>query len=623
MRSYLIVLVILALLSPAARAPDAVSGKPYEYEVLLKFGANRLLTPTYCRQLSDELRDGLQSAFGPLAHVRVQDVNADPAAKANWIDPATVDWPDRLGPGKRHFVAIDYVREYSIRARQHDGATGQASPLVRHATTADHRFVGRQILRFINEDFGAVGTVSRKEDPKVWLQLQGGGIPSADMARWVPTGSVFALVELRGDGASAQPIPATYLRTTAVPANGQVECELFTRYESPLRFWPQVTYRAIRLGTTASRVKLRVTDPHGLAQGSLDIRVSAPDAVAKDTALDRGTLRDGRFETRTTYQGLAIVRISGGTVTTIPVPILDDRLVEISYKSRPEEEIKDAVLADVRRETRALHDIILRLTAQRNQLAKVIGDSTKHRETLEQVQTWLERLEDEQKLHAAEVSRLRTETRKVNADVGSALTDCEQALVVLRGARNRLQDIETSLKADRARAESPDVQDRRDAVAVLMERVKLHKEAAEYQEAIETYEQIITQTGEREDIRKQLTELKEAWKLKGPEHEEARRFAYNVWPKMVTFGDLRAKLPEARQKFELCKKYGDRLTTHKLHIEATVLATKILLDEAENIKTSEGDETQLLLTQVQNTKKDLETLIKDMTEFIGGGNDKK
>jgi tetratricopeptide (TPR) repeat protein len=301
------------------------------------------------------------------------------------------------------------------------------------------------------------------------------------------------------------------------------------------------------------------------------------------------------------------------------VPILDDRPVEITVNAKAEDEAKDTVLADVRRESRALHDIILRLTAQRKELARLLSDEKKNREALEQVQTWLERLDDEQKLHAKEVSRLRAETQRVNAGVGSALTDCDHALVVLRGARDRLQELEQSLKADRERTEAPDVQEKRDAVAVLMQKVKLHKEAAEYEEAIATYRQILDKTGEREDIRKLLTELEEAWKPKSPDHEEARRFAYHVWPKIATFEDLRSKLPEARQKFEVCKKHGDRLTTHKLHIEATGVATKILLEEAENIKKSEGDEAPLLLNQLQKVKQDLESLIKDLQGFLDAG----
>jgi hypothetical protein len=182
-----------------------------------------------------------------------------------------------------------------------------------------------------------------------------------------------------------------------------------------------------------------------------------------------------------------------------------------------------------------------------------------------------------------------------------------------------LLDLEKSLKADRERAESPDIQDKRDAVSVLMQRVKLQKEAAEYDEAIETYDQIMNQTGEREDIRKLRDDLKEAWKLKGPEHAEARRFAYNVWPKIATYEDLKAKLPEARQKFEVCKRVGDRLTTHKLHIEATGVALKILLEEADNIKKIEGEEASLFLNQLQKVKQELETLIKDMQTFIDVG----
>jgi len=91
MRSCPTTLLVLASATPALAAAAAAAGKPYEYQVLLKFGSLRLLTPTFCRQLADELRDALQSAFGPLAHVQRLDANADPAAKTAWIDPATAE----------------------------------------------------------------------------------------------------------------------------------------------------------------------------------------------------------------------------------------------------------------------------------------------------------------------------------------------------------------------------------------------------------------------------------------------------------------------------------------------------------------------------------------------------
>src|SRR5436189_181165 len=87
-------------------------------------------------------------------------------------------------------------------AHSADGATGLAGPVLRQARTADRRFVGRQILRFLHEDFGVVGTVEEVKDSRVRLQLQGGAVPTADIGRWVPAGSVFALVWLRGDGST-------------------------------------------------------------------------------------------------------------------------------------------------------------------------------------------------------------------------------------------------------------------------------------------------------------------------------------------------------------------------------------------------------------------------------------
>src|SRR5439155_23043158 len=112
--------------SPAAD----VDTKPYDYRVILRVGRHRLLTQTFREQLRTELQDGLQAAFGPLAEVDVQD------ADATWLDPATLDRHSETGPAKRHFVEITYADgRYVVRARQHDGETGLASPGLREART--------------------------------------------------------------------------------------------------------------------------------------------------------------------------------------------------------------------------------------------------------------------------------------------------------------------------------------------------------------------------------------------------------------------------------------------------------------------------------------------------------
>jgi len=253
---------------------------------------------------------------------------------------------------------------------------------------------------------------------------------------------------------------------------------------------------------------------------------------------------------------------------------------------------------DARRERRALHHIVLRLVEQNRQLRALLTETT-NREALEHLQIGLERLDDEHKLHAAEVSRLRAAGQKLNADLGPILKECDESLANVRGVRDRLQELERQLKADRERVEGSDALGKRDAVSALIEKAKLHLAEAEYDQAIETYRQIMNETGERADIRKKLEELEEAWKPKGPEHEGARRFAYSVWPKIVNFEDVRTQLPEARQQFEVCKSQGDRLTTKKLYLVATRQATTILLDEFENVKKSDSDVLPLMNRQLE------------------------
>ena len=71
------------------------------------------------------------------------------------------------------------------------------------------------------------------------------------------------------------------------------------------------------------------------------------------------------------------------------------------------------------------------------------------------------------------------------------------------------------------------------------------------------------------------------------------------------------------------KSLGDRLTTHKLYLEATGLATKILSEEFESAQKAESDERPLLLKQVGDAREKLQSLIKDMQAFLDGGNSGK
>src|SRR3954452_5901917 len=62
----------LLLLAPSARAAlDPELKTPYQLQVVLDVAEHRSLTPTFRRQLADELRDHRRLTYGALARVEV------------------------------------------------------------------------------------------------------------------------------------------------------------------------------------------------------------------------------------------------------------------------------------------------------------------------------------------------------------------------------------------------------------------------------------------------------------------------------------------------------------------------------------------------------------------------
>src|SRR5262249_19704745 len=180
-------------------APDSGANKPYQLRVVLGIAEQRLLTDVFKEQVERELRDGLQAALGDLATVEV--VREHPRLKdveANGLQ-ALEAWQDVDGI-KTHFVLIDYVNgQYEIQARQHDGYTGQTSPMVRTERLPDpggRQFVARAATLLVGQDLGILGTVTGSTGSQTaQVTLKGSSLGVA-LDRWVKKGDVFALVQI-------------------------------------------------------------------------------------------------------------------------------------------------------------------------------------------------------------------------------------------------------------------------------------------------------------------------------------------------------------------------------------------------------------------------------------------
>ncbi len=377
--------------SATGTAADAETTKPYDYRIILRIAPHRLLTTAFRRQLRDHLQDGVQAALGPLAQVSVVDAGSSP--QDGWIDLATLDGRSETGPAKRHFVDVSFADgRYVVRARQFDGSTGLASPVVRDARTPDRAFVGRLIEGFVDQDFGPVGVVVDydKSAERATLELRRGRAAPAEVARMVPTGSVFALARIEGSPPRGRPVEAAYLVTLAEPADGRCECRVVSRYAGQLADWSAVTHRALKLGTGQGPVRLRLLDKDGLPPAGLQIQISA-DGFRTDMVLDQGAARDGVFESGHTYDRMAYVLVTSGSlrVAQVPVPVIDDRVTTCRVTAAAGGEARQQLELDVGNVCQRLLDIRRRLLAQHGRLKK-LTEAQNHADALLEISRGLD-----------------------------------------------------------------------------------------------------------------------------------------------------------------------------------------------------------------------------------------
>jgi hypothetical protein len=610
------------VLSNCVRGDNAETSNPYDYQVILRFAPHRLLTPTFCRQLRDEVEDSVQAALGSLARVDVLEANVSP--RAAWLDLASLDTHSEAGLAKRHFVEVSYADgQYVVRARQHDGATGLASPVVREARTADRAFVARLVTRFIDQDFGPVGTVVGfdKSTDRATLSLRGGNLAQAELARLVPVGSVFALARVEGSPPRGRPVESAYLVTSSPLTDGQCECKFVYRYQDQLANWSAVNYRALKLGTSRGQARLRFVDRDGLPPAGLQLRISPDGFRPSDPIRDQGALRNGAFDTAHGYDGLAFVAVASGDqkVAQIPVPVIDNRVTTCKVTPAAGGEDRQRLEFDVRNVHQRVRDILRRLDEQYRKLTKD-ADIKNHAEALADVTRSLDILDRELGSLSTEISRMREEASRVESNVGPAIDQCD---VYVRQIRKRKEFLEISQgELQKAIDDEKKQEPERDNFLDLKRRARAQQKVADFDEALKTYDEMLNRFGEREDIRKLRDDLEKKWKLKNDAQRQARAFAYDVWPTVRSVDDVQTNLPKAREALKTLKGVGDRLTALKLLL-ATTTAGEILAKAAEEIANGESDSDKLNQRRIQQINDELQSFVKDLDEFVRSDDEKK
>jgi hypothetical protein len=578
----------LCLCGESSAALDPGAKTPYQLTVVLHFADHRLLTDAFRDRVERELRDGLQASFGALVNVDVTREHSNLAEVLQTGLRSLDGWHER-GPTKTHFVLIDYAgAQYEIQARQYDGATGLASPVVRRDRTPDREFVPKAAALLVEQDFGLAGVfdswpaandATPGEDHPVALSLQGAGL-GVPLDRWIKKGDVFSVVAMPpGDAAPGRSVLGALLVVDSPPTERDASCvcRVFRRFDRPSGAGAG-GYRCVKLGTVTAPLRLRLfqalpdggTGPlkdtlrvqvrrHGFSDDAGMIAKEAEDD-AVDTTGDKG----GPFE------NVAFVSVYAGgdrPKARIPLPLLDEQPVVLAVNVAKDD---DTLHAFKVRDWEA--DVTAAWQAQ-NQLFREVSDwagkPEKRAEAMKAIQDGVKRSRDD-------FDRLIHERQELDKVAKLNSPAAEEYLHQLDKGTTELKEFFDKLAKIAAEENDPQ---KRKWLAEAEEGKRLEADL-EIDKALAVYRQAIADGDADPNLKDYVDKLTNQWKPKSEAHRKARAFVYEVWPTLDDAG-LKTNLDEAKSAVEVCKEAKDLITLRKFRKATDAQAARMKQELAE------------------------------------------
>jgi hypothetical protein len=561
----------LLLALPSAAHAQSELNKPYELHIVVHVAQNRLLTDVFRERIERELRDGFQAGLGDMGHVTVTHKHprlADVLARG--LKQSLDDWKDRSGI-KTHFVLIDFSGvHYEIQARQYDGTTGRASPVVRRSRTRDRDFVAKETALLLKQDFGILGTVRTAPDEqggKARVELRGGEL--GNLARWVQKGDVFALAP--PDGGSPLALNWSLLQVEEPPAeaarDGMCVCRFFHRYRVP----SIIGYHCIKLGTVRTALRLRWGQemPSGDLR-PLDDRVTLYVDIRhhgfqgeEATRLPKSTIR-GVLETvgdgdKGIFTNVAFVSVTSGVADPkpqIPIALVDDQPIVIGVNAS-----QDAKMFFNLRKKGWQEEVGESLLVQRNLFERLGGPASKNKpreQIIQEAESGLKRSRKDREDLAREKKALLEDARKNKVQLDTTRED--KRLEAIAEGERALEEFIAEQKKIEEKENDPRLKKWRSEVA----QAKLLEKDLEFDKAIAIYERIQKEGFDDAGLTKHLEEVRKIWPPPAnDEHKEARAFIFRVWPTLDT-DHLAENVPTARKALQTCEKAGDFVSIRKL-----------------------------------------------------------
>ena len=592
-----VVLVFASLgVAPAAAAtPDPEANVPYTWRVVVQTRPHPLLTPAFRDALRRDLVAALPPALGPLGTVEVVDLAATPRDRWEplWVQfddagfPA-LDAPRDLTGVKTHFLRVE-VRDgvYHLAARQHDGFSGLASPVVRRQSTRAPELVGRTAGLMLDRDFGLAGTVepAAGNPGEARVVFRGGGLGPLD--RFVKVGDVFAVSRVSRTTRPAPPpvrtatgkvvapppgsVPPaalvaearefTYLRVAEAPAGGAARCVVLTNRAVGLPAAPgSLGYRCLKITTVAAPVAVRLANEDGAAAATPVASVRATEAGFDAAADPRDFLdfRDGLYRTPRPLSGVACVTVSLGATreARFPVPVFGPDPVTLRFA------------VDAKAEARAVFERAVLAVSARAADARVgqatcfvavsrLIEARKNADALARARAGFDAADTADKTLLDEVKDLKARAVE-SPGAAELLTAVEQQLAALRTSNAQLAARVKDLDAVVAKESDPAALARDVQAQAVNARISLLLANGEIDEALTAYDQLATLLPESTDVKPRRDKLAAEWKPKDADHAKAREYLLATWPTLATAADIKDSLPHLRTAVDTCKKAGDK-----------------------------------------------------------------
>ncbi len=606
---FLVVVGCVVLAGRVRGALDPEVSKPYTLQVVLSMSKHRLLTEVFRDQVERQLRDGLQAAAGDL--VKVEVVRTHPRLKevrTQGLDETLKNWKELTGI-KTHFILIDYVDgQYQVQARQHDGLTGQASPVVRKERTSDRQFVARLATLLIDRDFGVVGTIKDASDPKN-LKIQIKGSKLGGVERWLHKGEVFLIIPIRLGQKQALAVPDAYLQLGDKDANeeGTWNVELHNRYKAPLSMANIQGFRCLKIATKHGPLQLRFVQ-RGAPVANLGVEVRKNSFKDERNKVGGVTDAEGYFSTeKTVYDHLAFVTaLTEPLHALIPVPLVDDRPVTVGVVMR--QDVKTLlVLRRLLWEQQVSEGAAVQTTLFK-ELQELNKKPDQREQALQRAREGLEASEKALEDLKRERERLVEDARKANEKLDLSFGD--QCVQSQEKGHGELREYITAQEKIIKDENDP----RRRKWLDQIQEGKLAEANADFARAIEIYAKVLEEGHKDEGLTKHLDELKDRWKTKGPAHELARQFIYETWPALEV-GKIKAQLPEARKALKTCREVKDRLAPMKFLRVAVAHAGK-MKQRLETLRPDLNEDDVKAAEEILELSKDLQQLIDEAQQDL-------